>query len=352
MPRISTVPAPRLATRLTICLATLAPAAALAHPEVPDGFTIRRIAPLLDGAPPELHAIVDPGGFGAGVVSATASGGIATFRLIEPGGTIRTLGVFADGALTDVVRVRLDTLGTLGGGLHATARFGPSTANQTAYLTLRADGGIAERWRRGGSTDNVTYDFELTPGGTPDAAAVLLDQDVGSGTSLATMTTGFEVTVIDGDSLPIGRTDTDVRGFHRDVSGAYGGGILLADSDPNNDDITAIYELRVDGGLASYRPIGGAVATDQRFYGDLAIAEGGPLGGVIYITDQVTNEIQTVDAGGTHATWATGFTNIDTLSISPDGQSMYVADQSGVWLIRASGSEPGPVVLATDPSTP
>jgi len=31
---------------------------------------------------------------------------------------------------------------------------------------------------------------------------------------------------------------------------------------------------------------------------------------------------------------------------------MYVADLNGVWLIRPEGNEPGPAVLAQDPSTP
>lgn len=78
---------------------------------------------------------------------------------------------------------------------------------------------------------------------------------------------------------------------------------------------------------------------------------GGVFGGMIYVTERLTDEIQTVDPNGLHSTWASGFVGIDSLSISPDGDSMYVSDLNGVWLIRPAGSEPGPVALATDPST-
>ncbi|MEL6797674.1 MAG: hypothetical protein AAFO89_12740 [Planctomycetota bacterium] len=72
----------------------------------------------------------------------------------------------------------------------------------------------------------------------------------------------------------------------------------------------------------------------------------------MYVTETLSNEIQQVTPDGTHTTWATGFTGIDSLSISPDGESMYVADLNGVWLIRPAGNEPGPAVVATDPSVP
>ena len=104
------------------------------------------------------------------------------------------------------------------------------------------------------------------------------------------------------------------------MTGLYGGGILLADSEDGLD-LSGILELRPD---QTYRLIGSMVSTNQRYYGDLAIADQGLFGGVLYITETVHNEIQQIDPNGTHSTWATGFVDIDALSISPDGNFIVV----------------------------
>lgn len=72
---------------------------------------------------------------------------------------------------------------------------------------------------------------------------MLLDRNLTNGTTLARMDTDYQVTVVAQNSVPPGRTDTDVWGMQRDVTGLYGGGILLADTDDN--DQRAIYELRM-----------------------------------------------------------------------------------------------------------
>ena len=99
-------------------------------------------------------------------------------------------------------------------------------------------------------------------------------------------------------SVPAGRIDTDVWGMQRDVTGLYGGGILLADTD-DNDQRSAIYELRdvMTGG--AYRTIA-SVNWNTRRYGDLAIAAAGDFGGVVYITETLSNQIQQVAPDGTH----------------------------------------------------
>ncbi|MDX2147037.1 MAG: hypothetical protein SFZ23_05895 [Planctomycetota bacterium] len=161
----------------------------------------------------------------------------------------------------------------------------------------------------------------------------------------------FVVTITNQDSDPPARTDTDVQGFRRDLTGLYGGGVLIADTD-DTDQLSAIYELVSIEAGGTYRAIYGPVSWSTKRYGDLDIAVAGDFGGVIYVTETLTDQIQRVTPDGIHTTWATGFNGIDSLSISPDGNSMYVSDLNGVWLIRRSGSEPGPVVLATDPSVP
>lgn len=315
---------------------------------VPSGYSAQNISPLLDGVVPQLFAIDDPG-YGVGVVGATVNNGVMTVRLIRPNGIITTLGVWNQAPLNaTVLRVRLDDGDVIDGQIHITVY--DDTNVDTYYLTVSESGVVSERWQR---ADNVGFDFVFSTGlaGNP-LGVVLSDTQFASGTQLAWMNTSFGVQVQNLDSLPIDRTDLDVRGFQQDVTGLYGGGILLADSDGNNDDITVIYELRdvLSGG--TYRAIGSTVSTTVRSYGDLAIAAGGDFGGVVYVTDRVTDEIQQVAPDGTHTTWATGFDTIDSLSISPDGSEMYVGDINGVWIIRDVGNEPGPVVLCQEPSVP
>ncbi len=348
-PITTPITTPTTIALIAVCAAAVLAPLAVAQPDVPPGFTARKIAPLLDGQIPQLSAIDDPGGFGTGVVTATVANGIANFRLIEPSGVLRTIGVWNQAPSSAIVRrVRIDDEGVIDGLIHVTIVDQPN--GDTHYLVVDSSGGVTQRWER---TNAVGFDFDFTNGdaGNP-IGAVLPDGNVGGGTQLAWMDTFFAVTVVSSNSLPPGRTDLDARGFQRDVTGLYGSGVLLADSDGNHDNITAIYELRdvLSGGI--YRLIGSEVPTSQRFYGDLAIAADGDFGGVIYITERHTDEIQQVAPDGTHTTWATGFVDIDSLSITPDGSTMYVGDASGVWIIRAEGNEPGPVVLATDPAVP
>ncbi len=321
-------------------------ASSSAQPTVPDGFVARLIAPLLDGQIPQLSAIDDPD-FGTGVVTATLANGIANFRLLEPNGVLSTIGVWEQAPASGfVIRVILDTDGIIDGLLHATVS--DLSQQDTHYMTISPQGVVTQQWER---TEAEQYDFVITTGGAGlPIGAVILDSQANNGTWLGEMNTQFGVTIVDTDSVPPDRSDTDVTGFQRDVTGLYGGGLLLADSDWNTDEMAAIYELRdvVQGG--TYRAIFGPVHSVTPRYGDLAIAATGDFGGVIYVTEMPNDEIQQVTPDGAHTTWATGFTGIDSLSISPDGQSMYVGDLNGVWLIRASGNEAGPIVLTHEPN--
>ena len=322
---------------------------AAAQPTVPGGFSARLIAPVLDGAMPELSAIDHPS-FGSGVVSATVANSIATFRLISPAGVMSSLGTFSISNLTNALSIHFDHENIIAPLIHVTL-FGLHPWRETVYLTIAPGGQVTQRWIAGASNNQLMYNFDFSDGsaGNP-LGAVLLDLNATNGTTLSRMDTNYQVTLVAQNSVPPGRTDTDVWGMQRDVTGLYGGGILIADTD-DNDQRSAIYELRnvMTGG--TYRTISN-VHWNTRRYGDLAIAASGDFGGVIYITETLSNQIQQVATDGTHTTWASGFTGLDALAISHDGMSMYAADQSGIWLIRATGTLPGPVILATDPSIP
>lgn len=320
--------------------------------EVPPEFMVTTIASHIDDQTPRLSAIDSPD-FGAGVITASANNGVATFRLVRPDGVISVLATFYDPRLSSVIRVRHDSAGIIDGALHATLLLqegGPEVV--TAYVTIDAYGHVVEHWRSGDEFDQLWYDFAFTTGaaGWP-AGVLLLDVDGTGGTKLASMDPSFAVTVVDTDSIPPDRTDTDVRGLQRDLTGLYGGGVLLADSDLNTDHITALYELRHPD-TGGYRLIGEEVSTDERFYNDLAVSPGGDLGSTVYVTETLTGEVQQVDPDGNHTSWATGFVGVCSLSIAPDGNSMYVSDWNGVHLIRGAVTEPGPIVFCHDPSTP
>ncbi|MEM1186365.1 MAG: hypothetical protein AAGI53_15360 [Planctomycetota bacterium] len=332
---------------------------AMAQPSVPAGFAARRIAPILDNSVVELSAI-QSATFGEGVVTASTSSGVTTFRLIEPTGVISVIESFADARVDYVQRVRFDVEDVLPGEIHATlvefgANAAPPGGQTTIYITIDSNGGIVQRFESGTIDDERAYDFVLTSDlGDGSPGAVFLDRDGTDGTSLATMGAGFSLTEQTPDSNPFGNNDTDVEGFREDPIGIYGGAFLLADSDCNSSTSpdSTLWSLSDPLTGGAYSDIASPVACTLRRYGDLDIVAAGPFGGVIYITEQVSNEIQQVAPDGTHTTWATGFAGIDALSIAPDGESMYVADLNGLWLIRPDDDEPGPAILAADPSSP
>ncbi len=336
-------------TMMTCGVVGLLTAAAAAQPVVPAGFTARKIAPLLDGTIPQLEAI-DEADFGEGVITASVSSGVLTLRLISSTGTVNAIGVAAGlPPLASVVRTRLDAASVIDGNIHVSINSATGVSSGSLYYVFRPDQTSVQAFSVGSSANAVVYNFDFADSNAP-FSAVLLDTDLGGGTRLSTLDSSFGITDVNGNSFPTGRSDTDAQGFKRDLSGLYGGGFLIADTDTNNDALTAIYELNDVSSGGTYRLIGSTVPVGVRRYGDLGIAASGSFGGVIYITERLTDEIQQVAPDGTHTTWATGFVGIDSLSISPDGESMYVADLNGVWLIRPEGNEPGPAVLATDPS--
>lgn len=344
--------------RALTAVAAIVSCHAAAQPQVPGGFSIQQIAPLLDAQVPQLEAIDDPS-YGIGVITAAAnpSTDLVTVRLIQPSGTISPLGIAGFPANESpgfrVLRLRLappefDEL------LHLTVKVGPDgtlSNGSTALLTITSNGIVEQRDMTAIDASGYDFDFGTVDTGTPEAAIIALDSDNGSGTRLGYWSADYQFTETSLNSVPTGRTDTDVRGLRRDVTGLYGGGLILADSD-DNDNFTAIYSLTDIENGGTYNLLTQPVGLGQRLYGDLDIAEAGSFGGVIYITEQVNDEIQQVAPNGTHTTWATDFVGLDSLSIGPDGESMYVADLNGVWLIRPEGNDPGPAIVATDPSVP
>ena len=325
-----------------------------AQPQVPSGFSATRISTV--DTNPKLFAIDDPEGFGVGVISASASNGVAVFQLLTPSGSSLPIATYIDplintGQANGIYRVRVAPPGPGGGLLHASIVVKPASQFGTRYVTISTSGQVTELFTRVTTGQSIGFDFEFGGGVAGNPSSAVLYDRFGPPTELAVLTDQLTLNIILPDSVPTGRTDIDIMGFSRDVTGSYGGGILIAESSLMFEQRSAIYELRDATAGGTYRPISDVPVSTRR-YRDLDIAAAGSFGGVAYVTEVLTDEVQQVAPDGSHSTWATGFVGIGSLSISPDGESMYVADQNGVWLVRPIGNEPGPAVVTTDPSVP
>lgn len=331
----------------------IAAGATTAQPDVPDEFTARLIAPRLENITPRLSAIDDPR-FGTGVLTGIFNNnGLLTVRLVEPAGTIRLIAsvqmndFIGSGPITGVRRIRLDERNLIDGQIQVIV-IRETNHVRSRYLTLDEDGRSTVWWTTG---DDLNYDFTLAAGPPHDPyAAVLYDGDAGGGSRLSTMDRDFALTTRRSNSVPPGRTDLDVNGMQADVTGLYGGGVLLADCDINTDDWSGVYHLSSPETGGTYMLLGNLLRTSQRCLTDLDITDQGTFGNILYVTEARSNEVKTIDPSGTYETWAGGFNGPSSLSLARDGESMYVADIFGVWLIRRSGNEPGPVVLASEPN--
>jgi len=131
-----------------------------------------------------------------------------------------------------------------------------------------------------------------------------------------------------------------------DTTGVYGSRLILADSDPNNDNITVVLQLLPD---LTWVNLSTPVTTQERFYGDMAISPGGAFGQVLYVTDKVTDTVMTVDPGGVHTVFASGFTGISSITLDATGDNMFISDGNAVYQIRAAGAVPGPQLVMREP---
>lgn len=329
----------RTAGLLVVGLAT----AAVAQPQVPPGFTIRKIAPLLDGASAKLAAVDDPD-FGTGVLSLTQTGAVATVRLVEAGGGIRTVAAFAVPSGFFAYTVLHDATPIFGGELHASF-IRPPPNRQTRYFTIDPSGQATYRLA---INNDITATIAFSLGDGEPVGSVLLDD--ASPTALGYVDTNYDFHLVSNNSVPPGRSDLDIIDSQWDATGHFGGGLLLADSDCNSDDRSGIYRLYNIAAGGSYELIGDLQTCATRRLRGLAISDSPVFGLDVYVTDGLADAIWRVDNTGQYHSFATDFVDPAALEISPDGLSMYVHDATGVWLIRAEGDEPGPVIISQEPA--
>jgi hypothetical protein len=88
------------------------------------------------------------------------------------------------------------------------------------------------------------------------------------------------------------------------------------------------------------------VSTRDRFYGDLAFSPGGSFGRLLYVTDCVSKTVMSVEPAGGHRHFASGFDFRaaeggcgGSVTVTNDGEHMFVADARGIYCIRPATLE-------------
>ncbi|MEL6797821.1 MAG: hypothetical protein AAFO89_13500, partial [Planctomycetota bacterium] len=145
---------------MPICACVLCAAAGVsmgtaAQPQVPAGFTARLIQQSQGSVIPQLSAVQSVE-FGEGVITASTSNGVTTFRRLGPTGIIEPLGTFADPNVDFVQRVRFDESDVLPDQIHATliisgTTVAPPFGDTTVYISASQKGTLTERFRSGSS---------------------------------------------------------------------------------------------------------------------------------------------------------------------------------------------------------
>ena len=324
-------------------------AGAWAEIEVPPGFVVDTLLNQIDGTTPRLEAIRNPE-YGFGVVAASADNGILKVVRISAS-SFELLGALP-GLPTDtqVYTIRFDHTGLFTNELYVSIAYdtgGYPSLDHTEILHVSAQGVFATVASLGSGQDPLCMRFDFSTGaGGYLAGAYLEDRHASNGTSLYHMDTDFTVALLSQDLLPLGRTDLDVAGMEFDPTGVYASYLTMADSDPDHDDMAVIYQLLPD---LSWIELASPVTTAVRYYRDMAFSPDGSFGEVLYVTDYVSDAIMAVGTNGVHSVFASGFYGVESITVSGDGEHMFVSDASGVHRIRTVTTEIGPALVMREP---
>ena len=247
--------------------------------------------------------------------------------------------VLASSALLRDVRFDTTPGAAFGGFLYYSVSGLATAPLATTLFEVPAAGGgglvnVATFPNSGSDATCLRYDFSQGEAGY--AADTIYMTDVCKPTSFWTCPTTFVGAKISANLLPPGRTDMDVGGIEFDRGGAFGGLLYLADSDTNCDKISAVYILYPDFTWGVFVP---AESTNSVRYSDMAISTGGALGERMYLAaaTPISPEIRVVEPSGATSVFASGFpTSVRSISVAEDGSTLFVADTTTVYAIRAS----------------
>ena len=332
----------------------------IAEPYVvgPDGnpdtdYVVTRIMPALDGQIPRLEAVRNSV-YGNGVVAAGVDNGILKVYRIS-NGIVTVLGTKSGyPSVSQVMSIRYDWTGMYNKTLYTSIGYDTDNdtwPNRTDFLEVSALGDFDTIFSFGHSTDCILFLFDFLK----DVSGLgnglyLLDRDVSDGTSFYITDNEFNLIKISQDFLPSGRTDLDIWGMKCDLTGRYGNKLTMVDWDDNNDQKSVIYQLSFDTNQWVWGELNELTHTNVRRYRDLAFSNGGSFGQQLYVTERYTNAVQAVEPDGSDSEFAKGFAEIESITVSDDGEHMYVSDANGVWhMYRGEAVEIGPEFVMREP---
>ncbi len=179
-----------------------------------------------------------------------------------------------------------------------------------------------------------------------ESGIFLEDRHGSDGTALFFMNPSLELTKISDNYVPEGRTDMDIEGFETAPTQRYGGLLTIADHDENDDHVSVIYQLTPE---LEWIELTEPAHTNDREYRDISFSAKGSFGDTLYAADQKEDVIYTIQPDGSHQVFASGFSNIESISVSADGEDMYVSDENGVYRIFSSARQAGPTLIMREP---
>lgn len=357
---------------------------------VPEGFVVDPLIDIDDWPSGHawpirrLEAIRNPD-YGVGVISASVDNSLAGNGILEvmriSKSTVEIINTIDDFSTpSDVGDIRFDTTGLFGNDsndLFVTV-WTDTEAEQsdwmqsfsTCLMRVPSDSNdIDEVAYYQGEYDNrllFMLDFISDANGYEDGC-YLADYAIQGGTSfyrldpynLETLDdlTGGVLPIDSGDPDP-NRTDMDPRGMEFDRTGNYNSYLTIADTELNEDDKSAIYQLEPnlpDPNLPATDFIWSTIAGPNSISGlngisfrDMCYGAGnGSFGGALYVTESISDSVMIVETNGRYTEFASGFNGIQSITIDESGGYMYVSDIDAVYKIWMTG----PTIVMQEPKT-
>ncbi|MBW8035630.1 MAG: hypothetical protein FVQ79_08370 [Planctomycetes bacterium] len=155
---------------------------------------------------------------------------------------------------------------------------------------------------------------------------------------------------IDPDDSEPNRTDLDTHGMEFDRTGNYNARLTIADSEWDEDLKSAIYQLEpnLPGTDFIWSTIAGPNMADSIYFHDMCYDAGnGYFGGALYVTESWSESVMIVETNGTYTEFASGFNDIQSITIDESGEYMYVSDEDAVYKIWMTG----PTIVMQEPKT-
>ncbi len=294
---------------------------------VPPGFQERLLGgPVLHSNELRIEGIRIPS-YGNGAMSAHNDNGQLTLLRYDENG-VQDFGTLTGYVDQDfVMDIKFDEFDVVGNLLWGSFRVqgvdADPGANDLIKIASNGDAAVSES-----IPGFVGSRMAISPGlngYTP--GAYLYDGDLTGGTHFYHF--DGDVTLLHNDLVPPGRTDLDPQGMEFDPNGGFGDLLVIVDSD-DHDQVSAIYGLKSNLNWVTFV---NPVALNLRNYRGMAFSKGGDFPPRLFVTERVGNSVYAVAGNGTHTLFASGFTQIGDIAITPDGNQMYVVDTAGVHLI-------------------